>query len=121
MRSSPQDPELVEEALVLAVVGDLLAEAARGAGADEAHVRTEPLQDVVVDAGQALRGVDDADLGLGQPQRRPQSLVGLGVDAAVARAGEVARDAVSLPMLEGREDACSWFHGQCLPPGPVRA
>ena len=107
VRSSAQDPELVEEALVLAVVGDLLAEAVRSAGADQPHVRTQPLEDVVVDAGQALRGVDDADLGLGQPQRRPQPLVGLGVDAAVARAGEVARDAVGLPMLQRREDACS--------------
>ncbi len=79
----------------------------RSTSADQSHVRAQPLEDVFVDARETLRGVDDADLGIGQPQRRPQPLVGLGVDAAVARAGEVTRDAIGLPVLERCEDTCS--------------
>ena len=73
----------------------------------EPDVGSEAHEHVVVDVGQPLGRVHDADVRFRQAQRRSQPPVGLRVHAAVARAGEVARDAVRFAVVERREDALS--------------
>ena len=66
-----------------------------------------------MDLGQPLGRVDDADLRLGQAQRRPQSRVGLGMDAAVSRPRQVARNTIGLAVVEGREDPIARLQRGC--------
>ncbi len=101
--------------MVLALVDDLAPVAGCTTRLHPPDVEGQRVGDVVVDHGQLLRHVADADVPHGQAERRPQAGVGAQVDAGHADGTHVAWDAIGLAVLQGGADAGPRVHPAAHP------